>query len=184
MHPKGTNQPTEDEGEDNCEGKSLDEPVGEGQIATPETEKVPMPKSEVYDWLKAYNGKTVEEMLQNKPTGTTVKYDPNTKILTIGPTSVMRQTATPQTEEEMMKLVDFKVGIFGMCSEIELVKSKVKNWMEHPELVGVDISEKPLNKGEEMEENLILAYRHLEDARMRLGKAVQAFDGGKSCYSR
>lgn len=36
----------------------------------------------------------------------------------------------------------------------------------------------------EMKANLMLAYRHLEDARMRLGKAIQAFDGGKSCYPR
>ncbi len=32
--------------------------------------------------------------------------------------------------------------------------------------------------------NIILAYRHLEDARMRLGKAIQALDGGTSCYGR
>lgn len=30
--------------------------------------------------------------------------------------------------------------------------------------------------------NITLAYRHLEDASMRLGKAIQAADGGKSCY--
>lgn len=32
--------------------------------------------------------------------------------------------------------------------------------------------------------NLTLAYRHLEDARMRLGKAIQAIDGGVSCYDK
>ena len=32
--------------------------------------------------------------------------------------------------------------------------------------------------------NATLAYRHLEDARMRLDKAVQAIDGGESCYPR
>lgn len=35
---------------------------------------------------------------------------------------------------------------------------------------------------EEMHANITLAYRHLEDAAMRLGKAIQAFDGGKSVY--
>jgi hypothetical protein len=30
--------------------------------------------------------------------------------------------------------------------------------------------------------NLMLAYRHLEDASMRLGKALQAIDGGASVY--
>jgi hypothetical protein len=28
--------------------------------------------------------------------------------------------------------------------------------------------------------NMMLAYRHLEDARMRLGKVIQAIEGGKS----
>jgi hypothetical protein len=36
----------------------------------------------------------------------------------------------------------------------------------------------------EMIANLMLAYRHLEDAAMRLGKAVQAYDGGTSVYPR
>jgi hypothetical protein len=36
----------------------------------------------------------------------------------------------------------------------------------------------------EMAANIKLAYRCLEDARMRVGKAVQAFDGGQSCYKQ
>lgn len=32
--------------------------------------------------------------------------------------------------------------------------------------------------------NLMLAYRHLEDASMRLGKAIQAIDGGASVYDQ
>jgi hypothetical protein len=32
--------------------------------------------------------------------------------------------------------------------------------------------------------NAILAYRHLEDASMRLGKVIQALDGGVSVYDR
>jgi hypothetical protein len=36
----------------------------------------------------------------------------------------------------------------------------------------------------EMMLNMALAYRHLEDASMRLGKAIQAFDGGASVYDR
>jgi hypothetical protein len=46
------------------------------------------------------------------------------------------------------------------------------------------ITDVPLNTRSEIEENLTLVYRHLEDARMRLGKVVQASDGGKSCYPR
>ena len=36
----------------------------------------------------------------------------------------------------------------------------------------------------EMKANFMLAYRHLEDARMRLGKVLQAKDGGKSIYDK
>jgi len=36
----------------------------------------------------------------------------------------------------------------------------------------------------EFRANITLAFRHLEDARMRLGKAIQAIDGGVSCYDK
>ena len=34
----------------------------------------------------------------------------------------------------------------------------------------------------EMKANVMLAYRHLEDARMRLGKVMQPIRGGESIY--
>lgn len=45
----------------------------------------------------------------------------------------------------------------------------------------------PTTAGEdrgEMIANLMLCYRHLEDASMRLGKAIQAHDGGVSVYDK
>lgn len=36
----------------------------------------------------------------------------------------------------------------------------------------------------EMKANIMLSYRHVEDAIMRLGKAIQAYDGGTSVYPR
>ena len=38
------------------------------------------------------------------------------------------------------------------------------------------------DKGEMMA-NITLAYRHLEDAKMRVGKVIQAYEG-KSCYDK
>jgi hypothetical protein len=35
---------------------------------------------------------------------------------------------------------------------------------------------------QEMHANVTLAYRHLEDSRMRLGKVIQAAEGGTSIY--
>ena len=39
-------------------------------------------------------------------------------------------------------------------------------------------------QGREVGANGMLAYRHLEDASMRLGKAIQALNGGVSVYDR
>lgn len=36
----------------------------------------------------------------------------------------------------------------------------------------------------EMKANIMLSYRHLEDARLRLGKVIQAYDGGTSVYDK
>lgn len=41
----------------------------------------------------------------------------------------------------------------------------------------------PADRGE-MITNTMLAYRHLEDARMRLGKVIHAYDGGVSVYDK
>lgn len=41
----------------------------------------------------------------------------------------------------------------------------------------------PPDRGE-MAANATLAYRHLEDASMRLGKVIQAYDGGVSVYDK
>lgn len=43
-----------------------------------------------------------------------------------------------------------------------------------PEVAGQDTPE--------MIANVTLAYRHIEDAAMRIGKAIQAYEGGKSIY--
>lgn len=137
--------------EDNCEGKSLDELAGEGQIVTPDTDD---------------EHGTMEVEIDREP-----------------PKDVIERC--PQTEAEIMKPVDFKTGCFGMRGDIELVKSKCKNWLRHPEILSSPV-ELPTHLGRrsEMEANIFKAYRALEDAQMRIGKAIQAYDGGKSCYPR
>lgn len=40
------------------------------------------------------------------------------------------------------------------------------------------------NQHSEAIANIMLAYRHMEDARMRLGKVLQAWDGGESIYDK
>lgn len=63
----------------------------------------------------------------------------------------------------------------------QTLKPDVRGLLEHPVFQG-----KPFTKGQhgEMKANIMLSFRHLEDARMRLGKAIQAFDGGTSVYDK
>lgn len=65
--------------------------------------------------------------------------------------------------------------------DIKVTANGVKGLKAHPDLKG----DAPLgsDKGEVIA-NIMLSYRHLEDAAMRLGKALQALDGGVSCYNR
>jgi hypothetical protein len=53
---------------------------------------------------------------------------------------------------------------------------------KHPERSVGSIISRDNEDRAEMIANLMLAYRHLEDASMRLGKAIQARDGGTSVY--
>jgi hypothetical protein len=43
---------------------------------------------------------------------------------------------------------------------------------------------RPDTANQEAVANIMLAYRHLEDASMRLGKVIQALDGGVSVYDK
>lgn len=64
---------------------------------------------------------------------------------------------------------------------IKGIALQVKAMHEHEQFL---MYEPPSPDYDEMHANINLAHRHLEDAAMRLGKAIQAFDGGKSVYDK
>lgn len=66
--------------------------------------------------------------------------------------------------------------------QIGEIGEKVRSLMKHS-AANPQISSPSSNDGE-MKANIMLSFRHLEDARMRLGKAIQAYDGGVSVYDR
>jgi len=71
--------------------------------------------------------------------------------------------------------------IKGVAKEVKSLYVKTQNgglWAEP----ATDVEPDGLKT--EMIANIILCYRHLEDATMRLGKAIQAKDGGKSFYDK
>lgn len=68
----------------------------------------------------------------------------------------------------------------GLRSSIKIVATETKAEIERLKQSETDgKQDQP-----EMIANLMLCYRHLEDASMRLGKAIQAHDGGKSVYDK
>lgn len=68
---------------------------------------------------------------------------------------------------------DLRTRIDALAKEVFKLRTEPPRWVPAD---GVD-------NGEVMA-NIMLAYRHLEDARMRLGKAIQATEGGVSIYDK
>jgi len=67
---------------------------------------------------------------------------------------------------------DVKQFCVNERATLETMKERVMQAKRHGTIPG------------EIGANITLAYRHLEDARMRFGKALQALDGGTSCYKQ
>lgn len=88
------------------------------------------------------------------------------------------------TKEDIKKELFTADTFVDFCSEIRgdilILSDKVKLLKTHP--IFKELPE--ISDQSEMIANIMLAYRHLEDARMRIGKSIQAFDGGTSVYKR
>jgi hypothetical protein len=81
---------------------------------------------------------------------------------------------------------DFAISCKEARNIIKTAAAIVNELQHHP--VFDPKSGRPLDQpepnGREMHANITLAYRHLEDAAMRVGKAIQAYDGGTSVYDK
>ena len=78
-------------------------------------------------------------------------------------------------QHPLLDLVDAERSALGtMGKRIKEEVSKVK---------GREVAHGDEDQGEEIA-NLMLAYRHTEDARMRLGKVIQAYHGGESIFDK
>jgi hypothetical protein len=64
---------------------------------------------------------------------------------------------------------------------IKDISASTRQLMNHSSFL--PLPKNPFDQGE-AKANIMLAFRHLEDARMRLGKVIQAFDGGTSVYDK
>jgi len=76
------------------------------------------------------------------------------------------------------------VSFVDMCNDArKKIKEVATHIKEQVEVTKNSEVAKGEDKGEKIA-NLMLTFRHLEDANMRLGKAIQAHDGGVSVYDK
>lgn len=86
--------------------------------------------------------------------------------------------APNQPHSHAMTFSDIKGGANLIRSKIKDLGDEVKTLKDN----AVAMFTEPNVDKSEVIANLQLSFRHLEDARMRLGKTIQAIDGGKSVY--
>ncbi len=77
--------------------------------------------------------------------------------------------------------VEFKLICNDMRDEIKQFSASLLMLKCHRDF---EIQEKYVGQHGEMKANIMLAYRHLEDARMRIGKILQAADDGVSILDK
>lgn len=80
-------------------------------------------------------------------------------------------------------MLNLKETAQALRAETLAVAKKLDELRKQPAASLTEGSAQKANPGEIIA-NITLAYRHLEDARMRLGKAIQEYDGGESCYPK
>jgi hypothetical protein len=73
----------------------------------------------------------------------------------------------------------FDVACKDLRKEIKAIAVSVSNLHAAS---AFKIEELYAGQQDEMHANITLSFRHMEDAAMRLGKAIQAYDQGKSIY--
>lgn len=77
-------------------------------------------------------------------------------------------------------LKDWERNANDLRDEIEKIKKSLLQFKN-------EVQDWPTEEGDDRGEeiaNLMLSYRHLEDARMRLGKYIQTVAGGVSIYDK
>ena len=76
-----------------------------------------------------------------------------------------------------MTTQEFTLACTGLRSNVRYEELRVRELTPF-------VTDLPDAEWTEVNAHLMLAVRHLEDARMRLGKAIQYATGGDSCYDQ
>ena len=81
----------------------------------------------------------------------------------------------------VIKKADLEFRCNDLRQEVKCIGDTVKDLMQDSTFDGEQTF---ISQHSEMKANIMMAYRHLEDARMRLGKVMQQIQGGISKYDK
>lgn len=87
----------------------------------------------------------------------------------------MSQSGAGADNPIRLKCVELRNTIRDIGAEVLKAKKSCR---------GADVATVTSENWSEMLANYTLAYRHLEDARMRIGKVIQALEGGVSIFDK
>ena len=90
----------------------------------------------------------------------------------------------PEASADADRTAELKEICFAWRKDIGLLKRRIKEVIENHPHCRLTYEPRIMNREYETLDNMVIAYRKLEDARMRLGKVVQALDGSTSVYPR
>lgn len=89
-----------------------------------------------------------------------------------------------ETRESIVKPLKDTCG--GLRRELKGVEEVLRALMMHPEMPNPEVVDSERFRGQagEMKAQIMLAVRHIEDARMRVGKILQYADDGVSILDK
>ncbi len=90
-------------------------------------------------------------------------------------------TNSPTTTTEESPEAEFNYLCDNLRKDLLCISKRVRQLLEHSDLTGL---QKYRGQYSEMKANIMLSYRHLEDARMRIGKVLQAAGDGVSILDK
>jgi hypothetical protein len=91
------------------------------------------------------------------------------------------QPISPSSQEQSASVPSFEERARDLRTKLRAIAAEVRSLYHAPAFL---IEELYPGQHKEMGANIELSYRHIEDATMRLGKAIQAYGRGKSVYDQ
>ena len=115
-----------------------------------------------------------------------IQTDPDRKVVEGNSVSFLEKDKVMRFKERVDGETVESKNYLSFREHCNVLRTEIRLLCERVQFLKIAATEKPLEDDEmdELRENVMLAYRHLEDARMRIGKVLQVWEGGVSIYDK